>query len=35
MKAEEVKEAIIKNGFIIEEITTMGDWTSIVAKKPE
>ncbi len=35
MKAEEVKEAIVKNGFIIEEITTMGDWTSIVAKKPE
>lgn len=34
MKAEEVKEAIVKNGFIIEEITTMGDWTSIVAKKP-
>ncbi len=35
MKAEEVREAIISNGFIIEEITTMGDWTSIVAKKPE
>lgn len=35
MKAEEVKEAITKNGFIIEEITTMGDWTSIVARKPE
>ena len=35
MKAEEVKDAIVKNGFIIEEITTMGDWTSIVARKPE
>lgn len=35
MKVEEVKAAILKNGFIIEEITTMGDWTSIVAKKPE
>lgn len=34
MKAEEVKAAILKNGFEIVEITTMKDWTSIVARKP-
>lgn len=34
MKAKEVKEAILKNGFEIVEITTMKDWTSIVARKP-
>jgi ribosomal protein L11 methyltransferase len=35
MKAEEVKEAILKNGFEIVEITTMKDWTSFVAIKPK
>lgn len=35
MKAEEVKAAIIKNGFEIVEVTTMKDWNSIVARKPE
>lgn len=34
MKADEVKEAILKNGFEIVEITTMKDWTSFVARKP-
>lgn len=34
MKAEEVKAAILKNGFEIVEVTTMKDWTSIVARKP-
>ncbi len=34
MKAKEVKEAILRNGFEIVEITTMKDWTSIVARKP-
>jgi ribosomal protein L11 methyltransferase len=34
MKAEEVKTAILKNGFEIVEITTMKDWTSFVARKP-
>lgn len=34
MKAKEVEEAILKNGFEIVEITTMKDWTSIVARKP-
>jgi ribosomal protein L11 methyltransferase len=34
MKAEEVKTAILKNGFEIVEITTMKDWTSYVARKP-
>lgn len=32
MKEEEVKAAVIKNGFEIVEITKMGDWVSIVAK---
>jgi ribosomal protein L11 methyltransferase len=34
MKADEVKEAILKNGFEIVETTTMKDWNSIVARKP-
>ncbi len=34
MKAKEVEEAILRNGFEIVEITTMKDWTSIVARKP-
>lgn len=33
MKKEQVKEAIIQNGFEILEINEMGDWVSIVAKK--
>lgn len=32
MKEEEVKAAILKNGFEIVEITRMGDWVSVVAK---
>lgn len=32
-KEEQVKEAILKNGFEIVEITRMNDWVSIVAKK--
>lgn len=31
-KKEEVKTALIKNGFEIVELTTMGEWVSIVAK---
>lgn len=34
MKVEEVKEAILKNGFEIVEITSMKDWSSFVARKP-
>lgn len=34
MKKEEVKAAILKNGFQIEEINEMGDWVSFVARKP-
>lgn len=34
MKAKEVEEAVLANGFEIVEITTMKDWTSIVARKP-
>ncbi|WP_281532997.1 hypothetical protein [Anaerocolumna aminovalerica] len=33
MKKEQVKEAILKNGFQILEINEMGDWVSIVAQK--
>lgn len=33
MKKEQVKEAILKNGFHILEINEMGDWVSIVAQK--
>lgn len=33
MKKEEVKEAILKNGFKIIEINEMGDWVSFVAQK--
>lgn len=33
IKKEQVKEAIIKNGFEILEINEMGDWVSIVARK--
>jgi ribosomal protein L11 methyltransferase len=32
-KKEQVKEAILKNGFHILEINEMGDWVSIVAQK--
>jgi ribosomal protein L11 methyltransferase len=32
-KKEDVKEAILKAGFTIEEIVTMEDWVSIIAKK--
>ncbi|QHQ61930.1 50S ribosomal protein L11 methyltransferase [Anaerocolumna sedimenticola] len=32
-KKEQVKEAILKNGFKILEINEMGDWVSIVAQK--
>lgn len=32
-KKEQVKEAILENGFQIIEINEMGDWVSIVAKK--
>lgn len=32
-KKDEVKEAILKAGFTIEEIVTMEDWVSIIAKK--
>lgn len=32
-KEEAVKEALLKNNFIIEEIGHMGDWVSFVAKK--
>lgn len=35
MKVEEVKAAILTNGFEIIEITTMKDWNSIVARKAE
>ena len=34
MKAEEVKAAILKNGFELVETTTMKDWVSYVARKP-
>ncbi len=34
MKKEQVKNAVIENGFEILEINEMGDWVSIVAKKP-
>jgi ribosomal protein L11 methyltransferase len=33
MKKEEVKEAILNNGFEIIEINEMGDWVSFVARK--
>lgn len=33
MKEEEVKAALDKNGFEIVELTKMGDWVSIVAKR--
>ena len=33
MKKEEVREAIIKNGFKIIEVNEMGDWVSFVAQK--
>lgn len=33
MKKEQVKEAILKNGFHILEINEMGDWVSFVAQK--
>ncbi len=32
MKKEEVKEALVKNGFEIIEVNEMGDWVSFVAK---
>jgi ribosomal protein L11 methyltransferase len=32
-KKDDVKEAILKAGFTIEEIVTMEDWVSIIAKK--
>jgi ribosomal protein L11 methyltransferase len=32
-KKDDVKEAILKAGFTIEEIITMEDWVSIIAKK--
>ncbi|BCN31723.1 50S ribosomal protein L11 methyltransferase [Anaeromicropila herbilytica] len=35
MKKEEVVQAILQNGFEIIEINEMGDWVSIVARKPE
>lgn len=34
-KKEQVKGAILENGFEIIEINEMGDWVSIVAKKPQ
>lgn len=33
LKAEEVKEALLKNGFELVETTQMGDWFSYVARK--
>jgi len=33
MKQEEVREAILKNGFKIIEVNEMGDWVSFVAQK--
>lgn len=33
-KKEQVKSAVLENGFEILEINEMGDWVSIVAKKP-
>ena len=33
LKAEEVKEALLANGFEIVEVTQMGDWFSYVARK--
>lgn len=33
LKAEEVKEALLSNGFEIVEVTQMGDWFSYVARK--
>ena len=33
LKAEEVKEALLTNGFEIVEVTQMGDWFSYVARK--
>lgn len=33
MKKEQVREAILKNGFHILEINEMGDWVSIIAQK--
>lgn len=33
LKAEEVKEALLLNGFEIVEVTQMGDWFSYVARK--
>ena len=35
MKEEEVKAALLQNGFEIIEITRMGDWVSIIAKIKE
>jgi ribosomal protein L11 methyltransferase len=34
-KKDEVKEALIKEGFIIKEVTVMEDWVAIVAQKKE
>lgn len=34
-KEEEVREALLHNGFCIEETTYMGDWVSFTAKKQE
>ena len=35
MKEEEVRAAILKNGFEVLEVNRMGDWVSFVARKPE
>jgi ribosomal protein L11 methyltransferase len=35
MKKDEVVQAILKNGFEVVEINEMGDWVSIISKKPE
>lgn len=35
MKKSEVKDAILANGFEIVEINEMGEWVSIIARKPE
>ncbi|MCG3057154.1 50S ribosomal protein L11 methyltransferase, partial [Escherichia coli] len=32
-KKEEVKEALVKAGFVIEEVTMMEDWVAIIATK--
>lgn len=33
MKEEQVRQALLKNGFIIEEVSHMGDWVSFTARK--